>query len=1333
VPQSKGRIAILKDDIPVDGVASSPESLAKAFQESNHSVTFLNCEELGKESVLNKSNFDILVLPYGASFPSDAGETIRRFLKQGGHFISMGGYAFDNPLFKIDGQWKDEEAFGKASNQLKNANFEVDSDGDGVPDHWKPDDKEHCRIVDMPNGKAKCAMVKVTKGDWIREAGWSHEMNLKGLRLQNKKTVTLSAYIRTEGVTGHAAIGSSYPGTAFVRIDQYDASDRLTRPGLEGILHMNETKDWQRYKSTLSLNEKTTKLIVKCGLWEAWGVAWFKDICLYEDTRVNTRNGLVRDGLYVEPYQIGVFDPSYRLERVQSAKADENQNIVSKNLKLDGELEGYAAAAWLGSLDGEPWARSQDVRARWTPLINAYDKYGRSRGAIGAVIHNYGGYYKDSIWAYFGVTNRDLFAPQEKQALKALAEIADHMMTGLFLHHLSPDYACYKQGETANIALMVHNCTKEEKKVTVRIQVFEEKDGGVVFQESIPVKVLTTTTPPSARWDMWAKNVARAEWKAGRFDKDFYYVKAFLEVDGKAVDTLDTGFVVWNPEILKNGVQLDFTGNYFHFGGRTDFLCGTKTGSFYLGDIATENPLRWDRRFQKMQDNRIDTYGIVGLRGYFTDLRNPDERTLRRLDAIIQLCHKHKVIPLVDLQLHPSAFMDWTSDFTFSAVIGHRYNLASGLLYHVSGDVMVYLQNTPSQNRELNKFLAQEYGSEEKLLESWGSERPTSKLGEIEVEEPPESPWEQPSGKWYSVKTYDLNSFRNHLYRLFQAGCVKGLKSGAAPNNYVTTEFWLHLDQLNDSDDLDFATQNAGLGDISLNKHYYAPLLKFTDMRAQGKSVVIGEYGSQVHPTFDARGYSNETADEQITRFKYVNYYTFGLGGSGVADWDWENKEYYIFPWGLVNLCDFTDRKILKVYRNLSIFLKLFNVRYDTPKTCFLIADSHRYGGTMMEVHRALLSSIDMLIGTHADFLVLNEFKLDRLPRDTRVLVWPIPWCPKDETVETVKSFVERGGILYVSGDISFSEHRRRDRTGRLRELLGVEFVADNYPNIDWKKGKLTRVEPVEDFYGIKARNGRPCIKVRATTARIIAKDEDGNPAITANKLGKGTVFYNADPFELYTVAEDREGSKQGVSIYKAFLTYANAEFNEISPDDNLMRIFKLKTEDDGILYILYNANDSSKEVTIRDTRKPITLTLGSMQPGVVFLGGDEEILALESQGDVSVGGETLLNANGHFAIAALDGKDITKSNNLLVFAQSEGDLEIASKAKWSKVASELGDIIDSKWVKLEETEAGKKGNSIQVSVSKEQATSIVLVAEGTVTPLINRMEKFIAELEPLR
>jgi len=463
-----------------------------------------------------------------------------------------------------------------------------------------------------------------------------------------------------------------------------------------------------------------------------------------------------------------------------------------------------------------------------------------------------------------------------------------------------------------------------------------------------------------------------------------------------------------------------------------------------------------------------------------------------------------------------------------------------------------------------------------------------------------------------------------------------------------------------------------------------------------------------------------------------VNYYTFGLGGSGVADWDWENKEYYIFPWGLVNLCDFTDRKILKVYRNLSIFLKLFNVRYDAPKTCFLIADSHRYGGTMMEVHRALLNSIDMLIGTHADFLVLNEFKLDHLPKDTRVLIWPIPWCPKDETVETVKSFVEKGGILYVSGDISFSEYRKRDRTGRLRELLGVEFMADNYPNIDWKKGKLTKIEPVEDFYGIKARNGRPCIKVRATTARIIAKDEDGNPVITANKLGKGTVFYNADPFELYIVAEDREGSKQGVSIYKAFLTCANAEFNQISPDDNLMRIFKLKTENDEILYILYNANDSSKEATIRDTKKPITLTLGSMQPGVVFLSRDEEILALESQGDVSVGGETLLSANGHFAIAALDGKDIAKSNNLLVFAQSKGDLEIASKAKWSKMASELGDIIDSKWAKLEEIEAGKKGNSIQISVSKEQAENMVLVAEGTVTPLIKRMEEFIAELKPL-
>ena len=1335
----KGRIAILKDDIPVVGVASSPEVLAETFKKSNYSVTFVSCEEISDESILCKEKFDVLVLPYGASFPASAIDTFRKFLKQGGHFISMGGYPFDNLLFKINGQWKNENEFSKINNQVKNPLFEVDTDMDGVPDFWKPDDKDHCFIENMPGVKGKCIKVTVSREERIQDVGWSsQETNLKDLKLKNKKSVTLTGLMKTENVTGHAGISFMYPGTAYIRIDQYDENGKLIWPGFEEILHINGTNGWRRYKTTFVFNERTVKFVVRCGLWAAWGTVWFTDIRIYEDIRVNTRHGIVRDGMWVEPNQIGVCDPSYTLENVSYAQANENQYIIDKDIKIEGKLQGYAAAAWLGWETGlgRGWLTQRDVRARWTPLINAYDKYGRLRGAIGAVLHNFAGEYKGSIWAYFGVTNKDLFGANEKKMLKALVDIADHMMRGLFLYNLATDYACYRQGETVNLAVKVGNITSEEKYVSFRIQIFEELGKKPVFEEIVSLKCPTREACFSRSQPRWSSfppdDECRAEWKLGKFDKDFYYVKAQLEVDGKIIDNLDTGFVVWNTEVLKNGVQLDFADNYFHFSGKTAFLCGTKTGSFYLSEISSEEPLRWDCRFQKLQDNRIDTYGIVGLRPYFTDLKNPDERTLRRLDAIVQLCQKHKVIPLIDLQVHPSWYMDWSFDNELARTIGERYKPASAVLYHISGDIQTKLQNTPAMKREFNKFLKERYGDDEKLAEAWGDEAPKAKLGDIDAEEIVTSPWVQPSISWSSTKVYDINSFRNYWYVLWQRGCVDALRSGAAPNHYITAEFWLHLDQLNDSDDLDFATQNAGLGDKNFNKFYYHSLLKFAEMRAQRKSVVIGEYGSQVHPTFNGRGYSNESIEDQITRFLYVNYYTFGLGGSGVANWDWENKEYYIFPWGLVNLCDFTDRKTLKVYRNISIFLKLFDVKYEAPEVCFLIADSHRRGGVMREIQSSLLNSIDMLIGTHADFLVLNEFKIERLPNNIKILFWPIPWCPKDETVEKVKEFVMNGGILYVSGDISYNEDRKRTRLERLKELLGVELLGDNYPNIEWQKGKPVKIDPVEPFYGLESRVGRPCIKIKPTTAKVIAKDEEGNPVFLLNKLGKGVVFYNVDPLELYTVAEDREKLREGTNIYKALLRYAKAKVNNISPDDNLIRIFKLPTTRDETLYVLFNADTRAREITIQDTRKPITLTLGSFRPGVILLSKDQKILAVEAQGKVAVGDKTLIDVDGHFAIAALDKKDISESKNMLIFPQSKGRITITSESDWVNAWAELGDIIDSKWTKLEKLECSKKGNNISLKIDREQATNIILLGEGTVTPLVERIENFINELEPL-
>ena len=100
------RVAIFKDDIPPCGAPASPDYLARLLEGPAFSTAFLNSEQLADARPLNRERFDVLVLPYGASFPVKAADNFRKFLRDGGKFFSTGGYAFDNLLERTAAGWQ---------------------------------------------------------------------------------------------------------------------------------------------------------------------------------------------------------------------------------------------------------------------------------------------------------------------------------------------------------------------------------------------------------------------------------------------------------------------------------------------------------------------------------------------------------------------------------------------------------------------------------------------------------------------------------------------------------------------------------------------------------------------------------------------------------------------------------------------------------------------------------------------------------------------------------------------------------------------------------------------------------------------------------------------------------------------------------------------------------------------------------------------------------------------------------------------------------------------------------------------------------------------------
>ena len=90
-----GRVAILTDDFPTTAGAADAKKLAAMARALGYGVTPLRSGDVTDPAVLNTKNVDVLVIPCSPAYPRDGRDALLGFLKAGGSFVSIGGYAFD--------------------------------------------------------------------------------------------------------------------------------------------------------------------------------------------------------------------------------------------------------------------------------------------------------------------------------------------------------------------------------------------------------------------------------------------------------------------------------------------------------------------------------------------------------------------------------------------------------------------------------------------------------------------------------------------------------------------------------------------------------------------------------------------------------------------------------------------------------------------------------------------------------------------------------------------------------------------------------------------------------------------------------------------------------------------------------------------------------------------------------------------------------------------------------------------------------------------------------------------------------------------------------------
>lgn len=1275
------RVAIFKDDIPPLGAPASPDHLARLLAGPAFNTAFLNSDQLADARSLNRERFDVLVLPYGASFPVKAADNFRKFLRDGGKFFSTGGYAFDNLIERSAAGWQ-------------------------PPAPPPPPPSEHVA--------------------WHR--------SIPAAPLRGRGPLTFSGFLKAENVDG--------PGMAYFAVYQLAADGSILR--WIDFAKVTGTRDWQEYTHRFRLSPDAARVDIRAGLHRCSGTAWFDDCRLADeagtvifadgieeefdpdapatnhwvrtDTRfcavqsetrhlgrralqanlsfrlprpelLNTRHGHPSDGLEVAPTQLGVFDADYPLARVASARAAWHQSVVRPGLAVSGPLEGWAAAGVTGN-----------DAARWIPLINGHDRYGRLRGAVGALLRHSAGTYAGSSWAFFGVTNRNLFAESEPAMGQAFVDIVRSLAKDTHLASLISDLTCYRQGESVRLLANVFNGGRRSRDLRLAVSIYDGEPPSFDAEPAgQPRAVLTSSvTVPAGQ----AQPVALS-WNPAAFQANFYYLLGQLWEGEEEIDRIESAFIIRDKKAIAKGPALNFRDNYLRLGARPMFLFGTDDWS-YTFDTRRETPLQWLRDMRARRDLGVQIYENLQF-GVPPPARR--DELLRKLDGIIQLAQQYQQVYFAGLLIgYNTAASDaelaqqtaWCRDFA------RRYAEVPGLIHYLNGDLRCQLSNAVSP--QLNQFLQQRYGSDQRLREAWGDDAPPQPLGQIHAED--FNDW---GYSWDDRRVRDLNRFRAALIRRWSGALIGGIRE-ADSRHPTSSEFYQLPHQGVDIpagiDGLDLC--NFGYFDKpGADIARFPAICKYNDQRARGKSVGPGEYGVKTHPAWgDGQDYGyhiTRTPEQAASLFLAIAHYSLGLGASRIHNWCWKDSAHRVFPWGMVYPCDEVPKGIACLHRNQSLLFRHFTPVYREPDVYVLTADSHRMGGGKWQVIEGILKSFDLALATHIDNLgTLNEDGLV-IPPSAKVIFYPLPFCPADETFGKVRDWVRHGGVLYLSGDISYDECAQRTRTHRLEELCGVRFLAENYPNI-----------------GVNATNAadQPCIKVEPlatngdTTTKVLRRAAEGSPLVIEHRLGRGTVIFSPDPIELHSVPARREND---LALYRSVLAAAHVRPIALQPDDPLVHVFRLPMRDGGQVYVLFNTDDatSARTVALVDCKPALTVSVAPKRPGLLWFEGRGALRAVEAQSAGRLGEQALLQDDTGGIILSLDRRDVRRSRALLLMPLRPGTVHLSTGTKWHTPIVLTGDIHNGKWRHCESTPATTSTAGLEVKVSPDQALSLLLVTES--------------------
>ncbi|MBN2450520.1 MAG: beta-galactosidase [Lentisphaeria bacterium] len=1218
-----GTVAILREaGFPTTGRTATPEQLAAIFRGGGAAVEFLGAAALADPLRLRPGRIDLLVLPCGETFPAAARPTFSRYLRGGGCFLSLGGYAFSRPLSFADGRWVPEAEVlsARAAEALHtqclvpDPGFESDrtrqapvggSDRDGA---WFPNSAGAGIEDEGALAGRRCAVARAgTPGPEVK---WD-----LALPARPGRTYRVSGALRTADVAG--------PGFAYLAIYQFDEAGALVT--FRDFAQQRGASDWRTHTYTFSTEPRTALCTIKVGIFRATGTAWFDEVRLADVTGLqwlpmNTRTGKPEDGLRTAPAQMGLFDADYPLKRSAALHAAAGQTIFPP-ATIPGPCGGWAASG----------VRGNDA-TRWIPLLEGRDRYDLPRGAAGALLLHYSGFYEGSSWAFFGVEDRALFEEPEGPLAEGLRRLLRFLLDGVYLRNLTAGTAGVYPGEEATVSVAVENRGATRPSCGVLLEAVHRDSGKTLWSRTVE------TAPLPGR-----PATAGGTFRVPEGSEGLCVLRARLDRDGAPGDILEQGMVVLSrapPELS----PLRLRDNYLRLGDRAVFLFGSDNyGNVYQS--SAEGPLWWDREHAASRDFGLTIYENLQ---YTRPNHRFGEQDWRNALAMAQSAHAHGLVFMPGMLIGHDVAVDdegLAQQSALCAEYARRLGHFPRILWYLNGDYRLGTSNESAAEALWNRWLREQYPDPAALAAAWGTVPAPEAWGRMPF---PPARW---AGPWDQRRAVDALRFRAHLVRRWNTAHVDAVRA-LEPERPITSEYY---STPFDGIDLRLSIDGQDLSNIG----FFAPpetdldvlplRIRWNDLRSVGRSVGLGEYGVKTHPAWTV---ANGAVDYHIVRseaeqsqlFQAIAFCGFGLGCSRVQNWCLRDSNQNVFPWGVFHPGPLVPKDVACVHRNLVLLFRPFEPVYRPPPLTVLLCDGLRLGNHPALGTEAGYRCFETLLGLRADFNVLGDSQIGHLPAASRALVYPAALGADETLFEALHAWVAAGGRLLVTGDPAWRADRGPAPADRFTRFFGARREAGRYlpHQRPEQPGQSAVWNPAGKADG--ALRAAPMATVHPEMATVVAATDDGAPLLLARSLGLGRLFWCTDPMELGADA----GSLR--SLYAWFLEQAAVEPLPVQPRDPGLHAYVQPTRE-GEVMVLYGRDRERgfPRVEVSCPAGRVVLGVRRRHPGLVAYSRGGSVRAVAGDGPVSRDGRPVVVFDGQAGVVSLDGADIGASRAVML------------------------------------------------------------------------------------